>query len=310
MTDAPIVIVGPSDDAHVLGMSERLGALGAEYVTLDAGQFPASLQITLGDRLDDVRINGANIRPSAIYVRNLGAGAHQAAKVSSGTSASDRFQSWLTGRERHDVIASVVCRWEHMGIPVYNGMLSSVRITKPFQLALLREAGLPVPVTRWTNDPMEVCSFARGSRVAYKPVTGGAATRELTADDLKPARLQQLSRSPVTFQNLLPGEDLRVYVLDGEVIAAIQIVTESIDFRGKEDGFILVDLPSDVCQQCVTAAQVIGLRFTGMDLKRDDENTFRFLEVNSSPMFLGFDARAGTDVGGHLARRLVHWQRV
>jgi len=50
-----------------------------------------------------------------------------------------------------------------------------------------------VPETRWTNDPDEVRSFAAAARVAYKPVSGGAATRELGADDLAPSRLDLLS---------------------------------------------------------------------------------------------------------------------
>jgi glutathione synthase/RimK-type ligase-like ATP-grasp enzyme len=201
----------------------------------------------------------------------------------------------------------MLSRWEHNGVPVYNGLAASLRMTKPFQLALLKEAGLPVAATRWTNDPSQVRSFAVGRRIAYKPVSGGAATRELDADDLAPSRLDLLSRAPVTFQTLLPGEDIRVYVLDGEVIAAIRIVTRALDFRGHEERCERIELPTAVRQQCIRAAQVLGLRFTGMDLKRDAAGTLRFLELNGSPMFLGFDARAGTDIAGCLAERLVSW---
>jgi glutathione synthase/RimK-type ligase-like ATP-grasp enzyme len=271
-------------------------------------RFPSSLRLTLGEDLDDVLIDGTHVRPSAVYVRNVGTGALQAADGTESDSAAGRFQNWLVGRERADVLTAMLSRWEHAGVPVYNGLAASPRMTKPFQLALLKEAGLPVPATRWTNDPGQVRSFAeRGARVAYKPVSGGAATRELGADDLAPSRLELLSRAPVTFQSLLPGEDIRVYVLDGEVIAAIHIVTLALDFRGHEERCVPIELPAAVRQQCMRAAQVIGLRFTGMDLKRDAEGTLRFLELNGSPMFLGFDARAGSDVAGCLAARLVSW---
>jgi glutathione synthase/RimK-type ligase-like ATP-grasp enzyme len=106
---------------------------------------------------------------------------------------------------------------------------------------------------------------------------------------------------------LLPGADIRVYVLDGEVIAAIHIVSRGLDFRGNEERCVQIELPIIVRQQCIRAAQIIGLRFTGMDLKRDVEGMLRFLELNNSPMFLGFDARAGTDIAGCLAARLVRW---
>jgi len=307
MTTSPVIIVGPADDAHVLGVSQRVRALGAEPLLLDASRFPASLRLTLGEDLDDVRIDGTHVCPSAVYVRNVSTGALHAAGNAERDSAAERFQTWLVGRERADVLTAMLSRWEHNGVPVYNGLAASPRMTKPFQLALLKEAGLPVAATRWTNDPSEVRSFAVGARVAYKPVSGGAATRELRADDLAPSRLDLLSRAPVTFQSLLPGEDIRVYVLDGEVVAAIHIVSPALDFRGHEERCVPIELPLAIRQQCIRAAQVIGLRFTGMDLKRDAAGTLRFLELNGSPMFLGFDARAGTDIAGCLAARLVSW---
>jgi len=305
MTTSPVVIVGPADDAHVQGVSQRVRALGAQPLLLDAGRFPCALRLTLGEAIDDVWIDGARVRPASVYVRNLGTGALQAASNAASDSAAERFRHWLVGRERADMLTAMLSRWEQHGVPVYNGLSASPRMTKPFQLALLQQAGLPVPATRWTNDPVEVRSFAAAARVAYKPVSGGAATRELHTDDLVPSRLELLSRSPVTFQSLLPGEDIRVYVLDGEVIAAIHIVTHALDFRGHEERCVQIELPIEVQRQCIRAAQVIGLRFTGMDLKRDAAGTLRFLELNDSPMFLGFDARAGTDIAGHLAARLV-----
>ncbi|HEX6722311.1 MAG TPA: hypothetical protein VF107_12135 [Burkholderiaceae bacterium] len=307
MTISPVVIVGPADDAHVVGIAERVRAFGAEPLLLDAGRFPASLRLTLGDDLDAVLIDGTRVRPCAVYVRNVGTGALHAASNAACDSAAERFRNWLVGRERADVLTAMLSRWEHLGVPVYNGLATGPRMTKPFQLALLKDAGLPVPATRWTNDPGAVRSFAAGARVAYKPVSGGAATRELGIDDLAPSRLDLLSRSPVTFQRLMPGEDIRVYVLDGAVIAAIHIVSHALDFRGHEERCVQIELPIEVRQQCIRAAQVIGLRFTGMDLKRDAAGTLRFLELNGSPMFLGFDARAGTDIAGCLAARLVEW---
>jgi hypothetical protein len=307
MTISPVVIVGPVDDAHVVGIAHRVRAFGAEPLLLDASRFPSSLRITLGEDLDDVLIDGTRARPSAVYVRNVGSGALQAAGSAECDSAAGRFRNWLVGRERADVLIAMLSRWEYRGVPVYNGLATGPRMTKPFQLALLKEAGLPVPSTRWTNDPGAVRSFAVSSRVAYKPVSGGAATRELSADDLAPSRLDLLSRSPVTFQSLMPGEDIRVYVLDGEVIAAIHIVSQALDFRGHEERCVQIELPIEVRQQCIRAAQVVGLRFTGLDLKRDASGTLRFLELNGSPMFLGFDTRAGTDIAGCLATRLVSW---
>ena len=39
---------------------------------------------------------------------------------------------------------------------------------------------------------------------------------------------------------------------------------------------------------------MLGLRWSGIDLKADAAGTLKFLELNPSPMFLGFDRNAGT----------------
>ena len=129
---------------------------------------------------------------------------------------------------------------------MYNPPSSDWIMTKPAQLAALKAAGLPVPRTLWSNDPVAVRRFAAGGRVAYKPVMGGAATRELGPEDLTDERLSALSAAPVTFQELLPGEDIRVYVLDGEVIASMRIVTSALDFRQNEERLEPVELPPEM----------------------------------------------------------------
>lgn len=309
MSDAtvPVVVVGPESDAHVIGIAERVRALGAEALVLDPCHFPSSMRLTLGEQNDDVAIDGKRVRPAAVYVRNMGANPFRTGLALADDWQSDWQRALLVNRERSDVVTALLSRWERAGIPMYNGLVCNHRMTKPFQLALLERAGLPVPITRWTNDPAEVQSFAEGRRVAYKPVSGGAATRELIADDLAASRLSRLANAPVTFQELLPGEDIRVYVLDGQIAASIRIVSSALDFRGNEERCEPMELPTEVRQQCVRAADVIHLRFTGLDLKRGADGRLRFLELNCSPMFLGFDARAGTDIAGCLAMRLARW---
>jgi len=307
MSQSPVVIVGPADDIHVTLVAERVRAAGVPAVVLSTDTFPAALRITFGDDLEDIAIDGAPLRPACVYVRDLHAGPRAAAELAADTSGDDYWRAMAASRERSEMLMALVHRWEEIGIPMYNGMLRRPRITKPFQLALLRRAGLPVPETRWTNDAAEVRRFADGRRVAYKPVSGGAATQELLPTDLTDERLAALRAAPVTFQTLMSGEDVRVYVLDDEIIAAMRIVTRSLDFRGHEDRIERIALSDEVQQQCRRAASALGLRFTGMDLKRADDGTLRFLEANPSPMFVGFDERAGTEIGARLAARLAAW---
>jgi glutathione synthase/RimK-type ligase-like ATP-grasp enzyme len=303
----PVVLVGGAADAHVAAMDASLRGLGVVPVVLDTLRFPEETRLSLGPSLDDVRLAGAPLgRPAAVYLRGLHASPIAFDVDAEAEMAEDWRTTLVAFREKAEFLIALLLRWEEMGVPIYNPLGPADRLRKPFQVARLAEAGFPVPATLWSNDPGEVRTFAAAhGRVAYKPVAGGAATRELTPADLDEARLAALAGAPVTFQELLPGEDLRVFVLDDAVVAAFRITTSALDYRQNEErveGFSPDPALADTCRR---AARLLGLRFTGMDLKRAADGTLRILELNPSPMFLGFDALAGTDVRGALARALA-----
>jgi glutathione synthase/RimK-type ligase-like ATP-grasp enzyme len=301
-----VVLVGSLADAHVAAVAETLRLHGHEPVVLDATRYPHELSITLGAPMESIRIDGAPLgRPAAVYLRSVyqdpvgyGVDADEA-------MATDWRRTMMAFRERGAVLSAVVQRWEQLGVPVYNPTISRATINKPFQLALLHEAGLPVPTTVWTNEPKSVVEFCRERDAIYKPVSGGASTRKVEARDLAPERLAALATAPVCFQDLLPGEDIRVYVIDGRVVAALRIESSAVDFRQNEIAIESIELATEVEAQCVRATEVLGLRWTGMDLKRDRHGRLVILELNPSAMFLGFDLQAGTDIRGELCRALL-----
>jgi glutathione synthase/RimK-type ligase-like ATP-grasp enzyme len=301
-----VLLIGSREDAHVTELARRLGELGVESFVVDTRAFPESTRIALTERLDGITVDGRFIgRPRAVYLRQLHA--HPLAfGVEAAESMSEDWRTTLiTYREKATLLMGLLARWEALGVPCYNPPSTEWRNAKPVQLSLLREAGLPVPESLWTNDAQAVRQFAAGRRVAYKPVAGGAATRELSAEDLTGERLAALALAPVTFQELLPGEDVRVYVLDGEIIASLRIISSALDFRQNEQSIESITLPPEVARQCLRAAEVCGLRWTGLDMKRAADGSLKFLELNASAMFLGFDARAGTDILGRLAGALA-----
>lgn len=306
MTPQPIALIGSPHDAHIAAVATALEDKGVEAVVVDTLSFPDDYRISLHDRLDAIELDGRSLaRPAAVYIRDVYSSA-----LSPGVDVADEMeQHWrrtlVALREKAQVLFSLLARWTELGVPVYNPPSPEWRLAKPFQLAVLEQAGLPVPRTLWTNDPAEVRRFAAGGRIAYKPVAGGAATKELRPEDLTDERLRTLRGAPVTFQQLLQGDNFRVYCLDGEVIACLRITSNALDFRQNEEVVEETSLPAEVLDSCLTASEALGLRWTGMDLRDDGSGTLRFLELNSSPMFLGFDARAGTGILDALVDRLA-----
>jgi glutathione synthase/RimK-type ligase-like ATP-grasp enzyme len=306
MTSSPIVVVGSLTDDHARAIVETLQARGHEAFVFDAQRFPEQLPIALGHAIDDIVIEGRRIgRPRAVYLRSL-----YSSPAAFGVEADEAMkEDWrrtsAVFRERSTLLSSIVLRWEAQGVPIYNPISRSIDITKPYQLAKLAAAGLPVPRTLWSNDPEAVRRFCGEQPSIYKPVAGGAATRIVQPEDLSDARLAKLQASPVCFQELLPGDDVRVYVIDGRVVCALRIVTDAIDFRQHEQAIEPIELEPELAQQCIRAAALLGLRYTGMDIKGDRAGRFKILELNPSAMFLGFEARTGLDIRGALCDALT-----
>ncbi|HJR46317.1 MAG TPA: hypothetical protein VJ927_12010 [Actinomycetota bacterium] len=306
MTGRLVLVVGSPLDPHVSAVADAVGERGVEAVIVDGLSFPATPRIALGERLDSIAVDDRELgRITSVYVRDV-----YAHPLSYGVDAStemeqDWYRTLVAYREKAHMMLGLLSRWSQMGVPVYNPRTTEWLQPKPVQIAVLQQAGLPVPETVWTNDPAAVQRFADGRRVIYKPIAGGAATQELGPEDLTEERLRKLAGAPVTFQELLEGDNYRVYCMDGDAVATFRIVSESIDFRQNEESVESFDLPDEVIAQCVKAVEALGLRWGGIDLRAGSDGKLRFLEVNSSPMFLGFDARGGTNILGALADRLA-----
>jgi glutathione synthase/RimK-type ligase-like ATP-grasp enzyme len=306
LDDRPIVLVGGRDDRELCAVHDRLVAMGESPLVLDPRGFPAELKLSLGETRPAIQIDGRDVPlPRSVYLRTLHGDPVGFATDVDRAMEKDWRRTSMMLRERATLLSAVLLRWSSLGVRVYNPLESQWSITKPHQLALLEAAGLPVPATLWSNDPVRVRDFCAARPAIYKPVTGGAATRRVQDDDLTDARLACLASAPVCFQELLPGHDIRVYVIDDAVVCALRIEAREIDFRGSEERIEPIDLPPLVLQQCVRAARLLGLRFTGIDLREDACAALRFLELNPAPMFVGFEQWSGVEIGAPLCRRLA-----
>src|SRR5262249_14219729 len=139
---------------------------------------------------------------------------------------------------------------QRLGVPMYNGVALEEMEVKPFRLIRMAEAGIPIPETVFTQDPGSVRALqARHDRLIYKPVMGGARAEILRPDDLQPERARLLERAPVTFQELAPGADVRIFVCDGEVIGSVRFHTDrSVDFRGRVTGIEAIDPAPEIAR--------------------------------------------------------------
>ncbi|WP_207587018.1 ATP-grasp domain-containing protein [Halomontanus rarus] len=307
-----VLSIGPASDPQIAAITRALEDRGVETTLWNVDSWPGDEPVTVERRGGNTRlaVRGESVDPTeyrTAYLRDLGLDPRYPAFED---EFEDRPLSMLNQlREYRGLLLSVV-RWlsDH-GVRVINPPEAmSVHRLKPWQLSTLAAAGVPVPETCSTNDPGAVRAFAdRVDEVIYKPIAGGGHARPLEPSDLTDDRLSRLANSPVQFQERVDGEDVRVFVVDGEVVAAARIVSDALDYRSTDHDVERIDraeLDPEIEDAAIRTADCLGLPFTGVDVI-DAGDRFCVLEANPSPMFATFDELAGTDVAGAFATLLA-----
>ena len=181
--------------------------------------------------------------------------------------------------------------------------------SKPYQAQLIAAHGLRVPQTLITNDPAEVLAFRRAcGSIIYKSMSGvRSIVKAFCDDDL--ARLDDIAWCPVQFQQLVPGDDVRVHVV-GEDVHATQIVSDVVDYRyarqsGGSATLRAIELEPSLAARCIALTAGLGLELAGIDLRMGADGAATCFEVNPSPSYSYYQAHTGQPIAASLARLLA-----
>jgi len=120
---------------------------------------------------------------------------------------------------------------------------------------------------------------------------------------------EALADGPVMVQERIMGENVRAFVLDGEVIGAAEVVSRAgteTDSRRGDLRVRRVKLPDDAIRAAIDAVAIWGMPFAAVDFMVD-ARTRRFfvLECNSAPFFVNFERMTGVPVSSRLADYLI-----
>jgi len=215
---------------------------------------------------------------------------------------------------------------EEHGVPVMNPPRAIERsVDKFYTDARLREAGLPTPdtvVCERIDDAMpsiramlERTPPDGGERaIVIKPIFGsmGHGIVRVTDPDVAFRVLQSLDQIRAVFyiQRAIEsgGRDVRVFVVGGRVIGAIERRADGGDWRtnvsrgGSASAF---DLPSAWAALALRAVAAIGADYAGVDLLPSKDGGVFVLEVNGIPGWHGLQRATGIDVAGTVVDHLV-----
>ncbi len=186
---------------------------------------------------------------------------------------------------------------------------------KLVQLEAARRVGLPVPSTLVTNDPDAAREFARGFRngavvKSLASTVEGGTTRRLAPRS--PWLARRLRTGPAIVQERVPGLDLRVTIVGRRVFAM------SMDARvGGDPDDVRVSwekvsrtarparLPPALARRLLALQDALGLSYGAVDLRRDRDGRYVFLEVNPAGQFMHAEAATGHPISRALAELLA-----
>ena len=309
-----IALFAREDDPIAARLEALLSSRGVRSIRVELGRMAEGMPV----RFDGERwwVQGVDLSTLGAYVlRHFPTEtALLSADASRNLTAAEWWRRGIAQKERAHFAQSVLMALDVAGTRAVNPRLPSAPYDfKPLQLAAFRRAGLPVPQTLVTNEPESVRGFHRAvGEVVAKPVAGGAATRLLDDDMLQ--RLDAIRSAPVIFQERIPGRDVRVTVVDGEVVSAVEIAIDAIgeiDYRASsayQEGrvqYTVHALPDDVGALCVRAAHLCHHVLSGIDLKRREDGAYVLLEANSAPVYLDIEEQTGAPISERIVGYLM-----
>ncbi|WP_298394008.1 30S ribosomal protein S6--L-glutamate ligase [Flavobacterium sp.] len=187
---------------------------------------------------------------------------------------------------------------------------------KLFSLQLLLRNGVDIPTTGFANSPLDTDDLIKmvgGSPLIVKLLEGTQGKGVVLAETKKAAEsvinaFKSLNANILVqeFIKEANGKDLRLFVVDGKVVAAIQREAAPGEFRANihMGGTASVIKPTaEEKRIAIKAAKAMDLRVAGVDIIRSSKGPL-LLEVNSSPGLEGIEGATNKDIAGEMIKAI------
>ena len=175
---------------------------------------------------------------------------------------------------------------------------------------LLARKGIGLPVTGFANNPDDIedlIAEVGGAPLVIKLLEGTQGIGVVLAETHKAAEsvIQAFMglNANIMVQEYIKeagGSDIRCFVVDGKVVAAMKRQAAEGEFRSnlhRGGTASLVRLTPEERSTAVRAASIMGLNVCGVDLLRSNHGPV-VMEVNSSPGLEGIEVASCKDIAG------------
>jgi RimK family alpha-L-glutamate ligase len=201
---------------------------------------------------------------------------------------------------------------ENRGVRVVNSPRAIERsVDKFYTTTLLQDAGLPVPETNVCERAEDAMAAVRAmGDVIIKPIFGSLGHGMVRVSDaetaLRVVRALEQIKSVFYVQRAIDhdGRDLRVFVVGGRVLGAIERRAPHGEWRTNVaigGSATAVAVTPEIERLALGAAAAIGADYAGVDVLPARDGSLYVLEVNGIPGWQGLQQATGIDVAGAIA---------
>ncbi|MDQ5883628.1 MAG: Alpha-L-glutamate ligase [Patescibacteria group bacterium] len=211
--------------------------------------------------------------------------------------------------------AAVIRQFDLMGEPSTLTSTALIRSRDKLRsLQILSKSGVGIPKSVFARHPKAddvkvMIEEAGGTPVILKLLEGTHGTGVIKADSVSSAKsaVEAFSgiKKDIIVQEFIEeakGKDIRAFVVDGEVVGAMERSGQGDEFRSNlHKGGIARPIELTVKEKAVAieAANLHGLTVAGVDMLISARGPL-IIEVNSSPGLQGIERATGVDIAGKI----------
>lgn len=187
---------------------------------------------------------------------------------------------------------------------------------KLYSLQLLLNHGVEIPTTGFANSPLDTDNLIKmvgGSPLIVKLLEGTQGKGVVLAETKKAAEsvinaFKSLNANILVqeFIKEANGKDIRCFVIDGKVVAAIQREAMPGEFRANihlGGTASIIKVTAEEKRIAIKATKAMDLKVAGVDIIRSAKGPL-LLEVNSSPGLEGIEGATNKDVAGEMIKAI------
>ncbi len=216
---------------------------------------------------------------------------------------------------------AVLRQFEMMGVVSLNESVAIGRSRDKLRsLQLLSRRGIGMPLTGYASKPddiADVIEMVGGAPLVVKLLQGTQGIGVVLAETRKAAEsvIEGFMgvKADILVQEYIKeagGSDIRCFVIDGKVVAAMKRQAPKGEFRSnlhRGGTSSLIKITPEERSTAVRAARIMGLNVAGVDLLRSNHGPV-VMEVNSSPGLEGIEGATNKDVAGLMIANLEKLQ--